>query len=74
MAAQGKLLAAQGQMMAAQGQLLAAQCTRIAGCSSRADDGRTCGWLYFKKQLFHSQLSFDMNRQFYHKNVFFKEM
>ncbi len=25
--------------MAAQGQLLATQCTRIAGCSTRADDG-----------------------------------
>jgi hypothetical protein len=27
--------------MAAQGQVLAAQCTRIAGCSTRADDGCT---------------------------------
>jgi hypothetical protein len=26
-------------MMAAQGKLLATQCTRIAGCSTRADDG-----------------------------------
>jgi hypothetical protein len=25
--------------MAAQGQLLATQCTRVAGCSTRADDG-----------------------------------